>query len=84
MDLHFITPHENTIKKHGRFTCVWCRKEGEKVDGMVCTYRKSISWRKETCSCDKHRELAIKLIERQIWSDNREYTEADYQTWLRL
>ena len=80
----FITPHENTVKKHGQFYCAWCRKEGIKKKGQVCTYRNSISWRKDTCSCEEHRDLAIKKITREIESNKREPTEADYQTWMRL
>ena len=82
--IKFISPHENTIKKRGNFTCVWCRKEGVKKLGEICTYRKSISWRKETCSCEEHRHLAIESINQDIESDNQELTEADYQTWMRL
>ena len=80
----FITPHENTIKKHGEFYCAWCRKEGIKKKGQVCTYRRSITWKRDNCSCEEHKHLAIKKITNEIESDKRELTEADYQTWMRL
>lgn len=81
----FIYPNESLTLKHGNFHCVWCRKEGKKVKGMICTYRKSISWRRDTCSCDEHRSLAINKIKNEYDRDQCDYyTEADYQTWLCL
>jgi hypothetical protein len=83
-ELKFIEPSDQMKAKHGNFTCSWCRDEGVKSLGKVCTYKNSISWRKDTCSCDKHRDDAIRIINRQRDRENEDLTEADYQTWMRL
>lgn len=80
----FINPSKNQIDKHGRFTCVYCRELKIKVDGMICTYRNSISWKKDNCACQLHLEFAIAKVKREINSNSQDYTEADYQTWLRV
>ena len=84
MDIIFIDAHENTVKKHGNFTCVECRKEGNKSIGKIPTYKNAISWRKDNCACDKHIPIVKERIKRQLQRDNEDYTEADYQIWLRL
>lgn len=82
--LIFVEPSEKVKLKHGQFTCAWCRKGGIKTYGDVCTYRNSISWRKDTCSCKEHRPQAVKKIRREISNDKEDLSEADYQTWMRV
>lgn len=67
-----IAPHVNTY-------CTFCKAEG--IEKVKASWR--ISYDNSSRACEHHK-MDLKLVEdrRRLLDDH--YSEADYQTWMRL